>query len=44
MRGAAEVPWFVQPEAQQAEGRPHGSLQLLVAAYGFLTELISSLW
>ena len=23
----AELPWFVQPRAEEAEGRPHGSLQ-----------------
>ena len=26
--GAVEVPWLVQPRAEQAEGRPHGGLQL----------------
>jgi len=25
----AEVPWFVQPRAEKAEGRPHGGLQVL---------------
>jgi len=25
----AEVLWFLQPRAEKAEGRPHGSLQLL---------------
>ena len=27
MGGAAEVPWFVQPRAEEVEGRPHDSLQ-----------------
>jgi len=26
--GAAEVPWCVQPRAVEAEGRPHGDLNL----------------
>jgi len=28
--GAAEVPWFVPPKAEEAGRRTHGSLQVLV--------------
>jgi len=39
----AEVPWFVQSGAEEAEGRPRGSLQLLVAACSSLRAACSSL-
>jgi len=42
IRGAAEVPWFVQPREDEAEGRPHGGLQLLTGSGG--ATLRSALW
>ena len=37
-----EVPGFVQPRAEQAEGRPYGSQQLFTGSGG--TALSSALW
>ena len=37
----AEIPWFVQPRAEEAEGKPHGGLQLLTGSNGDSTELCS---
>ena len=41
-RKAAGVPLFFQPRAEQVEGRPHGSLQLLTGNEE--AALISALW
>ena len=38
----AEVLWFLQPRAEKAEGRPHGSLQLLTGSGG--AALICAQW
>ena len=32
MGGKAEGPWFVQSKTEEAEVRPHGALQFLMAA------------